>query len=111
MRLGRLALAAGAAAVVMGAASAQAFTYDNRTNQTPSGAARYADPDDALTPTAPDSKDSGSKSGFSFHFSGGPQGNAPQGFDERFVPSANPAFASPYNSPNNMDYAFGNRRW
>jgi hypothetical protein len=80
--------------------SAQAFTYDNRTNQNPDGSARFTDPEGAAA------KKLGSH--FSMHFSGGST-NGQSGYDNRFVPSANGVFASPFDSQNNFDTALGPR--
>ena len=86
------------------AVSANAFTYDNRTNQNPDGSARFTDPDSAL------GKRSSGDSHFSMHFSGGGPGGQTSS-DDRFVPSSNGVFSSPFNGPNNMDLALGNRHW
>jgi hypothetical protein len=92
-----------AVVALLGAVSAQAFTYDSRTNQDPSGQAKLRAAANAMA--------NGGKIGnshFSMQFSGGPSGYGQGGIENRFVPSANPAFANPYYSPNNLDMALGN---
>ena len=84
--------------------AAHAFTYDNRTNQTPNGAAHFQDPDAALA-------NGDSDSHFSMKFSGGSNQPMSSGLNSRFVPSSNNAFSSPFNSPNNFDNAMGDRHY
>lgn len=100
-------LSAAAIALVIAAGSAQAFTYDNRTNQNPDGSARFADSDGL---PAKHGDDDG-KSGLSLKFSGSGMNQAPAGVDSRFMPSANPVFSPPGTQPNNFDMALGNRHW
>jgi hypothetical protein len=96
----KFALALVAACGVLSSVAASAFTYDSRTNQDPTGLAKFRD-----------SLSNGGKIGnshFSVQFSGGNSGDGQSGADSRFVPSSNPAFANPYYSPNNLDMALGN---
>jgi hypothetical protein len=106
MTVAKLALAA-VACSVLAAASANAFTYDNRTNQDPTGLQKFRD---SLGGNGHDGK-----SHFSFSVTGPNGGNGQGSYDNqtgvnsRFVPSANPAFSNPYYTPNNLDLALGNR--
>ncbi len=80
------------------AASAQAFTYDNRTNQSSDGSARFRDPADPANAKTDD------HSGFSFKVSGGAApGAGAGGVESRFLPSANSQFNSPYYGPSFMN--------
>jgi hypothetical protein len=97
----KLSLAVIATCTLMSAVSAQAFTYDNRTNQGPDGSAKFRDPESALS--------NGGSSNFSLKFSSSGMNGGQNGTDSRFVQSSNPAFSSPFGGPNNLDYALGNR--
>jgi hypothetical protein len=47
---------------------------------------------------------------FSMQFSGSSSGYGQSGIQNRFVPSSNSAFSSPFDgNPNNLDLALGNR--
>ena len=103
MSAARFVLAFTASAVLLTAASAGAFTYDNRTNQSPEVQAQLRGQEGQLS--------NGMKIGnshFSMQFSGGGYGNGQSGIENRFVPSSNPDFANPYYSPNNLDTALAN---
>jgi len=99
----RFALALAAAGLVLSSVSASAFTYDNRTNQSPEVQAQLRGQEGLLT--------DGSRIGnshFSMQFSGGGYGSQQGGADSRFVPSTNPDLNNPFNSPNNLDTALYN---
>jgi hypothetical protein len=109
MRLVSCAAAALFVASIFAVGAAQAFTYDGRSSLNSDGTQRFKDPDAALqgnTKSNPNGT-SGAQNGFSFKFSGANNGtNATQ---ERFVPTQNGAFASPFAQPNNLDLALGGR--
>ena len=89
MAIALLALTAGAA---------HAFTYDGRSTSSADGT-KLTDPDDQLTDGS--HKSNKSKSGFSMHFSGGPSTAQPGfGVQNRFLPSGNRVFASPFDQGN-----------
>jgi len=88
MTSAKLALAA---CFLLSAVSAGAFTYDNRTNQSPEAQARFRDQQ-----SQPNNGLRIGDSHFSLQFSGGGFGNNQPGVDSRFVPSSNPDFANPY---------------
>ncbi len=105
MSYAKFVLGAVAVTGLLSAISAQAFTYDSRTNQNSDGTARFQDPEDALMSSAAGKSDD---SKFSIKFSGS-NGPASNGYDSRFVPSSNGVFSSPFAGPSNMDLALGNR--
>ena len=75
------------------AGAAHAFTYDGHSSFNSDGSQKFTDPDDQLTDGTSNKK---SKSGFSMHITGG-QTNMPAfGAQRGFLPSANPAFSSPF---------------
>jgi hypothetical protein len=91
MTLAKFALAA---ALFAAAGAANAFTYDSRTIQSPEAQARLMG--GASNSHSPH---------FSFSVNGGNPNGAQSGIDGRFLPSANPAFQSPFSGPNNLDLA------
>ena len=90
---------------------AQAFTYDGRASLNMDTSLRYQDPDDKfqnnLTSPPGTNSSSGKFGNFSFKFSSS-NSSGPAGIEDRFVPSGNSAFASPFGQ-NNLDLALGNR--
>ncbi len=96
-------IAIAAALFALTAGTAHAFTYDGHSSFNSDGSTKFTDPGEQLSDGTTKKK---SKSGFSMSFSGG-QANAPGfGSQNRFLPSANRAFSSPfeqnsYGSPGN----------
>jgi hypothetical protein len=99
MKIAKLILATIAVYGTLSAVSAGAFTYDNRTNQSPDAALRLKQNKDG----------SFGNSHFSMQFSGGSGVGGQSGVQNRFVQSSNPDLANPFNSENNLDLALGNR--
>jgi hypothetical protein len=80
------------------AGSAHAFTYDGRSNLNSDGSTKFTDPGEQLSDGTAKKK---SKSGFSMSFSGG-QTNPSFGGQNRFLPSSNRAFSSPFDQQSNF---------
>jgi hypothetical protein len=87
------------ALLVLTAGAAHAFTYDGRSNFDSSGNQKFTDPDDQLTDG---SKAAKSKSGFSMKFGSSSTDGASFGSQNRFLPSGNRAFNSPFASQSNF---------
>jgi len=89
IRLSRLfpVFAVASGLIVMAAPAAHAFTIDNQSNTTSSGAARYADPDEQFS----SGSGSGSGGANSYHYGNATvQFGSPtqgQSFDQRYNPS------------------------
>jgi len=79
------------------AGTAHAFTYDGRSNLNADGSTKFTDPGEQLSDGTPKKK---SKSGFTMQFSGGQQNSPGFGSQNRFLPSANRAFNSPFSQNN-----------
>lgn len=103
-------MAIAAALILLTAGAAQAFTYEGAGhNLNVDGTPRFTDPEDALTDG--DKAPAKSKSGFSMHFSGG---TTTPGFgsgsfgafgsQNRFLPSANRAFNTPFQNQSNSPF-------
>jgi len=91
-------IAIAAVLFALGVGSAHAFTYDGHSNFNSDGSQKFTDPDDQLTDGSAKKK---SKSGFSMSINGG-QNSAGFGSQNRFLPSANRAFSSPFDQQNNF---------
>jgi hypothetical protein len=86
------------ALLALTAGAAHAFTYDGRGNLNADGTTRFTDPDDQI---GDGTKQTKSKSGFSMKFSGGgPTETNGVGVENRFLPSRNGAFYSPFQQQN-----------
>jgi hypothetical protein len=98
-------MAIAAALILLTAGAAQAFTYEGTGHSlNADGTPRFTDPEDALTDG--DKAPAKSKSGFSMHFSGGTTtpGFGPFGVQNRFLPSANRAFNTPFQNQSNSPF-------
>jgi hypothetical protein len=83
------------ALLALSVGSAHAFTYDGHSSYNPDGtAARLTDPDDQLSDGS--AKKSKSKSGFTMSFGGANSSANSSSANSPFLPSANPAFNSPF---------------
>src|ERR1700722_4394294 len=91
-----IVIAVGLLALTGGAA--QAFTYDGHSNLNADGTTKFTDPDDQLTDGS--TKTGKSESGFSMQFSGGQTAAPGFGSQNRFLPSTNRAFNSPFQQNN-----------
>ena len=90
-------IAIAVALLVATGGAAHAFTYDGAASFKADGTPRFTDPDDQLT-TGP--KSSKPKSGFSMNFGTSQSTPGAFGLQNRFLPSANPAFSSPFQQRN-----------
>ena len=90
------------AVLVLTAGAAHAFTYDGRANLNADGTTKFTDPDDQLTDGSGSSKQGKSKSGFSMKFSNSSTDQTGLGVQNRFLPSGNRAFSSPFASQSNF---------
>jgi hypothetical protein len=98
-------MAIAAALILLTAGAAHAFTYEGAGHSlNVDGTPRFTDPEDALTDG--DKSPAKSKSGFSMHFSGGTTapGFSPFGVQNRFGPSANRAFNTPFQNQTNSPF-------
>lgn len=79
--------------------TAHAFTYDGHSSFNSDGSTKFTDPGEQLSDGTTKKK---SKSGFSMSFSGGQTNSPGFGSQNRFLPSANRAFSSPFDQNNNF---------
>lgn len=91
-------VAVAVALLALSVGSAQAFTYQSTSQMNADVKSNLADPDDQLA-----NGSNKSKSGFSMHFSGGPNDSSGPGVQSRFLPTRNSAFNSPFQPQSSYD--------
>jgi hypothetical protein len=90
------------AVLVLSVGAAQAFTYDGHSNFNSDGTMKYTDSEDQLTDGSAGSNPSKSKSGFSVKFGSSSTDSTGFGVQNRFLPTGNRAFASPFSTQGNF---------